>query len=880
MNAATFGGDFKWASRPWVGWWAGMALALAWLQGAVGGIPPRLQHAMPTNLPLGSWRIQSLGIESEHVITSVAAPPDGSGRLMYADRGGTVRYIHRASGSSGLFLDLTSKVVVGVESGLCSMVFHPGYATNRQFFVSYLARIPGAPGAYMRLSRFEADPVDPLRVLPDSELPLISQLHRGDYHFAGDLRFGPDGYLYMSLGDEGYAHQWDNAGRWDRNFFSAILRMDPDQRVGGLLPNVHPAVHPGTYLVPPDNPFIGRTNYVIGETDLNLPMPLESLRTEFWAVGFRNPWRMSFRPGTSELYANDVGVGQREEVNRVARGGHHGWPWKEGTQPWPFDFPKSGLVDPILEYEHSEGRVAITASWFHDDPRNPYLQDCYLFADWSGPIYATRRLADGRHAPPELLGFQPGIATMAQDPADGAVILAGNGLHVLVREARAALVPPTLSATGLFESVRTLQPAPELIAYDVNQPFWSDRAIKRRWFVLPLGEERVRFDPQRPWKAPPGTAWIKHFDFPIHDGDPGRLRRLETRVLVRTAQDVYGVTYRWNDAQDEALLVPEEGHEEDVPVEAAGGGTRSQRWRYPSRTECRTCHSDVGGPALSFNTAQINRAGPGGTNQVERLARMGCFEGQPDVRPNLLRAHPALDDEAASLEHRVRSYFEVNCGSCHQPGTANRSPWNAFASVPLAQAGLLRTQAIHANGSLYEVFATNIVEPGSPSASVLFRRVSEPGPLHMPPLGTFVLNTNAVALLSAWINGLTNRPDYAEWARRLMPDVEPNDALPGADADGDGDPNEFEFGAGTNPNDPTDRLRLAVVRLSGGGLEARFLRKAHHEYRLETAPECTGPWSAVDHPENRPRRLARDGPAAVPLPQGAEVFVRLTIATP
>ncbi len=834
---------------------------------------------MPMQAPLGTWRVRPIQAEREGIITSIAAPPDGSGRVMYADQPGRIRHLHRASGASGVFLDLTSKVALGPESGLCSFAFHPGYATNRQFFVFYVTRLPGVPDAVTRLSRFEADPQDPLRAIPDSELPLISQPHRGDFHFAGDTRFGPDGYLYVSLGDEGYGFNWDNAGRWDRNFFSAILRIDPDQREGGLPPNVHPAVHVGTYLVPPDNPFIGRTNYVIGDTDLNLPMPLESLRTEFWAVGFRNPWRMSFRPGTRELYANDVGVGQREEINVVVPGGHHGWPWKEGSQPWPYDYPKSGLVDPILEYEHSEGRTAITAGWFHDDPRNPYLQDCYLYADWSGPIYATRRLADGRHAPPEILGFQPSIATAAQDPSDGAMLLAGEGLFVLEREARVATVPSTLSGTGFFESVALLKPRPELTAYDVNQPFWSDHAVKRRWFVLPPGEGLVRFHPDRPWKAPPGTAWIKHFDLPASDIDPGRMRRLETRVLVRTDQDVYGVTYRWNAAQDEAFLVPEEGLEEDVPVETAAGN-RVQRWRYPARTECRTCHSEIAGPALSFNSAQLNRLGSCGTNQLEVLARRGFFGSEPDVRPNLLRAHPSLDDESVSLEHRVRSFLEVNCGSCHQQGSGNRSPWTALAQVPLAEAGMLQIQAIHASGTLYEVFATNIIEPGSPSASVLFRRVSEPGPLHMPPLGTFVLNTQAISLLESWISGLSNRVAYADWVRRAMPDVAPEQAGPQADADGDGDPNEFEYATGTNPVDPSDRLRLVVARLPMGRVEARFTRKAHQEYSVETAPAWSGPWSPVDHPANRPRRLATDEPAIVPLPPDATYFVRLKVTSP
>ena len=829
--------------------------------------------------PQGSWVIRKVDAAYESTITSVVAPPDGSGRMMYSEQAGKIRVIDPGTGRAGVFLDLSRKVVVGPESGLCSFVFHPGYATNRQFFVFYVAATEPPLPPVSRLARFEADPQDPWRALPDSEFPLISQPNRGSYHFAGDTRFGPDGFLYVSLGDEGYEHMWENAGRWDRGFFSGIIRIDVDLRPGGLLPNVHPAVHPGTYLVPPNNPFIGRTNYVIGNTDLNVPMAEESLRTEFWSVGFRNPWRMAFRTGSFDLYVNDVGVGQREEVNLAVRGGHHGWPWKEGTQAWPFSYPTNGLSDPFFEYEHSQGRTAITGACHVDDPCLPDLRDTYLFADWSGPIYAMRRLPDGGHAPPELLGFQRAMATIAHDPVSGTVWLGGDGLFVLERHSRAVSMPAHLTATGFFESAEELRPRPGLLAYEVNQPFWSDHAIKRRWFALPPGDGLVRFDPEKPWTAPPGTAWVKHFDFPVSDVVPTRLRRLETRVLVKTTNSVYGVTYRWNDDETEAVLVPESGAEEDIVIETVHG-TRKQRWRYPGWTECRTCHTDAGGMALSFNTAQLNREGGGGTHQLTLLEALGCFEGQPMIRPDVLRSHPRLDDDSVSLEHRVRSYFEVNCGGCHQPGSGNRSPWNALSQVPLEKAGILSTPAVHPSGTLYEVLATNIVEPGSPSASVLFRRVAEAGPLHMPPLGTFVLNTHAVAMLGAWIQGLTNRPSYTQWALRRLPGVEPSNALPDVDLDGDGDPNVLEFSAGTDPSDPTDRMHLGVERGPGGGLRVRFLRKADHEFVVQSAPALGGPWSPVDHPANRPRRMAADEEAMVPLPSGLEVFVRVIVTPP
>lgn len=861
-------------------------IVLAFLGWGLWGVawavePVRVDHGMPLESPNGSWSTRSLPIPSVGLVTSLASPPGDSSRLMYAGLGGVIRVLVRGETErTGTFLDLSGRVAFGGERGLCSMVFHPGYATNGQFFVCYCHQMPGSEVLRVRISRFRVDPEDPDRALLESEEPLISQVHRGDVHFAGDMHFGPDGYLYVSLGDEGYGSQWDNAGRWDHNFFSAILRIDPDFREGGLLPNPHPAVHPGMYLVPPDNPFINRTNYVIGGQNQNFDMKLENLRTEFWAVGFRNPWRMSFNRETGDLYVNDVGVSAREEVNLVVPGGHHGWFWKEGSLPWPFNYPSQGLVDPIYEYEHTEGRVAITGGLFVRDSRMGELDHSYLFADWTGQIHGMTRYADGSHGSVEQLGFLPAIATMALDPLDGSVLMGGDGVHRMERSGVAVELPELLSGTGLFSSVATLTPAAGLFPYEVNQPFWSDHAIKSRWFGLPTGEGRIGFRPDAAWIAPKGTVWVKHFDFPTSDVNPAEQRRLETRVIVQAGEGIYGVTYRWNESGTEAFLVEGMGAEEDILIQTAEG-TRKQRWRYPSRTECLTCHTKAGGQALSFNTPQLNRIGADGGHQLLGLMEAGYFEGSPVVQPNLLPAHPELADETVSLEHRVRSYFDVNCSYCHQPAGANRSPWDGRSKVPLEDAFIVGQPAIHQIATLYQVFATNIVQAGAPSASVLYRRVHDLGPLHMPPLGTFVENTVALGLLQRWIGeALVTRPTYAAWKTQHLAGVPEELVLPGADADGDGDPNLHEFLVGTDAKDAGDRWVPEVLALPGQVPTVRFVRKAGRDYRVETATSVTGPWQPVDHPLNRPRWMAEDEAVTMPLPEGSTLWVRVQIYSP
>jgi uncharacterized repeat protein (TIGR03806 family) len=479
-----------------------------------------------------------------------------------------------------------------------------------------------------------------------------------------------------------------------------------------------------------------------------------------------------------------------------------------------------------------------------------------------------------------MLAFVENIATIAKDPLDGSVILGGAVLQRLVRVTNTVVLPRMLSETGLFDSTATLKPADGLVSYDVNQPFWSDHAIKSRWFGLPNGTERIEFNPNTSWNSPVGTVWVKHFDFPISEVDPDLRRRLETRVIVRTEEGVYGVTYRWNAAGTDAELVDASGAEEELEIETPNGH-RVQRWRYPSRTECLTCHTAIGGHALSFNVAQMNRMGTGGTNQLLALLAAGYFEGTPLIQANLLPAHPSLEDETISLEHRVRSYLAVNCSSCHQPGSGNRSPWDARLATPLTEASIVGQLAIHQASTGYQIFATNIVEVGSTEGSIMYRRLSEFGPLHMPPLGTAVLNTQAISLLGQWItNALPQRLSFTNWVAHQLPSGTALDREPGSDPDQDGDSNEHEFLVGTLPQYAADRWRPEVVAGRGRSPSVRFLRKAHRDFRVETAGTMNGPWHAVDHPSNRPRWTSMDEEVEVPLPEAGNVFVRVRVFAP
>src|SRR5262249_8694246 len=171
----------------------------------------------------------------------------------------------------------------------------------------------------------------------------------------------------------------------------------------------------------------------------------------------------------------------------------------------------------------------------------------------------------------------------------------------------------------------TLTPQPGIVAYEVNVPFWSDGAQKKRWFSLPNMDQKIGFAADGNWSLPDGTLWIKQFDLELVQGDPNSRRKIETRFLVKNATGMYGVTYRWNEAQTDATLVPDQGMEESFEMQDSQGVRRSQVWHYPGRNECLGCHTAVGGYALGFNTAQLNRLidyGDGkAENQISALSR-------------------------------------------------------------------------------------------------------------------------------------------------------------------------------------------------------------------------------------------------------------------
>jgi uncharacterized repeat protein (TIGR03806 family) len=741
---------------------------------------PNDSLSLPGSLPSGNYTTVDAfpGIAFSDPL-AFATPPGEGGRLFVAEQTGRISLVRDpASPTRETFLDITDRVrATSIEEGLLGLAFHPSYHVagspgQGKLYVVYMATVSGQRS--WRLSRFSAMPGNPNRADPDSEVHLITQSHLAGNHNGGDLHFGDDGYLYASIGDEGGANdQFGHGQRIDKGFFASVLRLDVDRRQGNLPPNPHPAIHPDAYLVPADNPFVGARQFN------GLPVDPGEVRTEFWAAGLRNPWRMSFDRPTGRLFVADVGQLSREEINILSpatfasNGGvpNYGWSFREGLIAFTAGpggtTPPPGFtaIDPIHDYPRSEGR-SVTGGLLYRGPRYPELSGAYLFADYVlGRVWAMSDAGGPAQAVTQIAS-RTQIAAFGLDPSTADVLLARNNSNRLaddpvlrlVREPADGPEPPdVLSATGAFRDVASLAPEEGIVPYEINAPFWSDHAVKRRWFSLPDPASHMTWSRDGNWGFPAGQVWIKHFELDLDRDAPGTRRvRVETRFLVRTGDDVYGITYRWNEEQSEAFLVGEEGENADFTV-IEGGTARTQNWRFPSRSDCRACHNPAAGWALGFDTRQLNRLvdyGEGATDQLAALASAGYFESTPPPSAEL-PAHAPPHDPAFPLEARARAYLASNCAACHQPGGTGMGAWSARPDLSLEESHLIGAPLVNNAGNP----SLRTFVPGRPERSMILSRIATPrsgeGLLApMPPLGSNEIDEAGLALLEEWMRSL------------------------------------------------------------------------------------------------------------------------------
>ncbi len=320
--------------------------------------------------------------------TDFQSPDDGSGRIFIVQQTGTIRVISGGSLLTSSFLDITSKVNFdGAEQGLLGLAFHPSYSQNRRFYLNYDRLSSGQIQTVM--AEYQAS-TDPNVADPASERILLTVDQPFPNHKGGQLAFGPDGFLYIGLGDGGSGGDPLGNGQNRQTLLGKILRIDVDHADTGI-----------QYAIPVDNPFVGGSD-----------------RGEIWADGFRNPWRFSFERGTGRLFVADVGQDKFEEVDLVQKGLNYGWNIMEGAHCFnpPSGCNMTGLTLPITEYDHSEGEVIIGGYVYHGTAI-PAVVGAYLFADFSnGKIWELTENS-GTWTRTLLLTTGRNISSFGQDAA-------------------------------------------------------------------------------------------------------------------------------------------------------------------------------------------------------------------------------------------------------------------------------------------------------------------------------------------------------------------------------------------------------------------------------------------------------------------------------
>ncbi|MCB9547358.1 MAG: PQQ-dependent sugar dehydrogenase [Myxococcales bacterium] len=596
------------------------------------------------------------------------------------------------------------------EQGVLGLAFHPRHAENGLFYVYWSLEGPRRS----RVSEFRRDPADPTRALPESERVVLEVEQPYGNHDGGDLHFGPDGYLYIALGDGGSGGDPQDHGQRPSTLLGSILRVDVDARSPGL-----------AYGIPADNPFAGCTR-TCGDG--------APARPEVWAYGLRNPWRMRFDPVTGALWVGDVGQDRYEEIDRVEKGGNYGWRLREGFACFRGETCRDeGLVDPVFAYGRDVG-ASITGGLVYRGPDLPGLQGAYLFADFeSGRVMALRERPEGASA--ELLAEVRRVTSFGEDAA-GRLLLVTYGGEVWTlapRGGEAGPPPPEkLSETGCFDDVASLAPAAGVLPYGVNVPFWSDGAAKQRFVAVPPGEV-LGFAADETWAVPTGGVLLKTFAFAGEDGQP---RPFEARIIARHAAGFTTLSYRFDADGRDATLVPAEGADAVVPTPEG-----PLPWRFPARGACARCHTDAAGFVLGLETRQLNGA-LGDENQVAALAAAGVLAGAP--APAGLPRHAPVGPTTPG----VQAWLAVNCAGCHRPG--------GVANVGLdlrATADLGALCDVTPTASDLGLPGARLVAPGDPGRSVLLQRVLRRDvDGQMPPLATHRVDAAGAAALAAWIS--------------------------------------------------------------------------------------------------------------------------------
>ncbi len=675
----------------------------------------------------------------------------------------------------------SGEVVLPIKGVAYDITFHPQFAKNGYIYVGWNGK--GADGKkYCRVTRWTMMPKAPWTIDKSSEKLIIEW--QSDGHNGAAVCFGLDGMLYITSGDGTSDSDTNVAGQRMDLLLSKVLRIDVEHPDEGK-----------AYSVPKDNPFVGQ----------------KDIRPETWAYGLRNPWRMHCDKKTGHIWVGNNGQDLWEHIFLVRKGDNYGWSVYEGSHPFYLErkLGPTPHVKPTFEHHHSEAR-SMTGGIVYYGKKYPDLVGAYIYGD-----YSTGRIWAGKHDGDKVVWHKEIAQTRLQitgfgTDANGEILICDHngdkkgGLYTLVptpKDLKPSTFPRKLSESGLFTSVKDHKMQPAMISYSVNAPLWSDGAYKERWLGMPGGESKIDYSRTRGWGFPDRTVIVKSFAIEMEEGKPESRRWIETRFLTKQGNEWSGYSYLWNDDQTDGVLVESKGADREFAIKTKDG-VRKQKWHYPSRSECMVCHSRAANWVLGLSEVQMNKDHDYGgcvENQLEVFERLGLFpkfnygqqvrevlrldleqkgKSETEINDEIARLtatcgqrEPATSsllafsgeryrklvdpyDKKADLNLRARSYLHANCAQCHVEAGGGNALFNLDFHTRPDQMKLFDIKPVHHTFNLPDA---RLVARGVPERSVLLHRMTHRDAGHMPPLATFNVDQEAVAMLREWIRKMPAR---------------------------------------------------------------------------------------------------------------------------